>query len=187
MAVNIFYKEILEKFYHYPNSKKKIKDFTYENIKKECNFPDPHLNIFDDHRVCMYNYLIPEIKEDIIILLTLNCDDLKKAIAITQIDFTKIPLNIIEKYDYMITFFWDLSKNLNLNKEFLLKHIDKDWDYWTLSNNKNLPLEFIENKIKEGIFFNFEALSYNNNLTQNFIEKYSHENWDQDVICKRFP
>ena len=135
-----------------------------------------------------------------------------------------IPLNLIKKYLYKWNYYF-LSKNPNLTKEFILKYPYKNWDItYLIENNKiidfnaltkfkninqsiidNYPdkpwdwIWLIENTsiniekcismdlIKKYLYkWDYQILSKNPNLTENFILKYSYQNWDIIYLSKKF-
>ena len=74
-----------------------------------------------------------------------------------------IPFNLIEKYKNKWGY-WELSKNLNLTEEFILKYPNKPWDIiYLIENNK---------------IIDFNALSKFKYINQNFIDEYPNKPWD---------
>ena len=89
-----------------------------------------------------------------------------------------------------ITDFNAISKFKYINKKIINKYPDKPWDWnwllWCLYDdieNNNINLDIIEKNIKK---INFYYLSYNPNLTKEFILKYPYQNWDTKYILKKF-
>ena len=80
-----------------------------------------------------------------------------------------IPFNLIEKF-YNNCNCQNLSHNLNLSEEFILKHPDKHWNiYYLIKNNK---------------ITDFNALSKFKYLNEYIINKYPNKPWDWDWIIK---
>ena len=80
-----------------------------------------------------------------------------------------IPLNLIEKYNYKLCY-WNLSKNLNITEEFILKYPDKSWDIKYLIEN---------NKITD-----FKSLSKFKNINQSIINKYLNKPWNWEWLIE---
>ena len=133
-----------------------------------------------------------------------------------------IPNNLIEKYENRQDYY-KLSRNQNITQEFILKYPNKNWDIeYLIENNKitnfkaltkfkyiysyiinkysyktwdwewlientdinieyHIPFNLIE---KYPYKWDYQYLSYNPNLTEDFILKYSYQNWDIDYLIK---
>ena len=84
-----------------------------------------------------------------------------------------------------ITDFNILSKFKNINQEIINKYPDKPWDWdWLFENTnidieKYIPLELIE---KYPYKWNYLRLSYNPNIIEDFILKYSNKPWDINYL-----
>ena len=80
-----------------------------------------------------------------------------------------IPLNLIEKYNYNLCY-WNLSKNLNINEEFILKYPYQNWD--------------IEYLIKNNKITDFNILSKFKNINKNIINNYPDKPWDWEWLIE---
>jgi hypothetical protein len=101
-----------------------------------------------------------------------------------------------------------LSQNQNLTFDFILKYRDKEWDWFKISGNSsitmksirdnselpwcykglsfnpNLTLEFFEEKLREGILYewNWLALSERKCFTLDYIEKHKDLPWNFNTM-----
>jgi hypothetical protein len=99
---------------------------------------------------------------------------------------------------------WDnLSWNENITEEIITRWIDKPWNFLGISSNSNLSLKFIEQtlsinwsleymcmwldledieRLDESEGLNWKYVSYNKNLTKEFIDKWIDKSWDWDIL-----
>ena len=82
-----------------------------------------------------------------------------------------------------------LSKSNNINQSILYKYPDKPWDWEWLIENRDIKIEYNKNismnLIKKYKYkWNYKYLSYNPNLTEEFILKYPHQNWDIEYLIE---
>ena len=88
----------------------------------------------------------------------------------TSIDVKKyISLNLIEKYKNKWDYY-DLSKNINLVEDFIIRYFYENWDIEYLIEN---------NKITD-----FNSLSRFKNLTKDILYDYSDKPWDWEWIIE---
>ena len=86
-----------------------------------------------------------------------------------------------------ITNFSALSKFKYLNIKNIIKYLDKPWDWeWIIENDdigveKHISLNLLE-KYKNK--WNCLKLSFNPNLTEEFILKYPYQNWDIEYLIE---
>ena len=86
-----------------------------------------------------------------------------------------------------ITDFKALSKFKNITHCIIYKYLNKPWDWeWIFINTsiyieEYIPLDIIE---KYSYKWDYSELSYNPNLTEEFILKYPYKNWDIGYLIK---
>jgi hypothetical protein len=72
--------------------------------------------------------------------------------------------------------------------EMIEKYPDKLWNWSNLSSNQNITIEFIQKYSNKPwsryAIGNKIDISYNPNITMEFIEKYPDKPWDWDNISK---
>ena len=85
-----------------------------------------------------------------------------------------VDINFIEQNINKINMY-HISSNCNITFEFVLKHIDKNFDWRILSANPVIKLHHIENTLY--LPWRWDGISYNPNLTIDFIKKYKNKNW----------
>jgi hypothetical protein len=73
-----------------------------------------------------------------------------------------------------------ISSHKNLTMEFVKDHIECPWDWYWISRNKNLTMEFIKDNIE--MPWDFNGISRNPNLTCDFIDKHIEYPWDWSGI-----
>ena len=86
-----------------------------------------------------------------------------------------------------ITDFKSLSKFKIINDYILYYYPDKPWDWeWLIQNIDNrIELDISLNLIEKYYYkWNYKLLSRNPNLTEEFILKYPHQNWDIDYLIE---
>ena len=86
-----------------------------------------------------------------------------------------------------ITDFNTLSKFKNINQNIIKKYPNKPWDWeWLLENTNIYVEEYISlNLIKKYPYkWNYYRLSYNPNLTEEFILKYLNKYWNIEYLLK---
>lgn len=76
---------------------------------------------------------------------------------------------------------WDyknLSANRNLPIAFVIKHLDKDWNYHTISTNASMTDIITYRKIK----WDGHGLSMNTNITFDFVKQNPNLGWDAPML-----
>lgn len=90
-----------------------------------------------------------------------------------------IPLDKLILYSNVC--FKGISERNDLNEDFILTYKNRDWNMYELS--KRCRIDFIDEYINE-FKWDFEAISYNKYLTNEFIKKYIRKNWEyENIIC----
>ena len=114
-----------------------------------------------------------------------NCQKLSKNSKITEkfiLDYPNKDWNIKYLIDNnKITDFKSLSKFKNINDNIINKYPDKPWDWDWLFENTNLNvIDRISLKLMEKYEYklDYQNLSKNKNLTEEFIMKYPYKNWN---------
>lgn len=75
-----------------------------------------------------------------------------------------------------------LSYNINIPCEYILKNLDKNWNWERLSNN----LHIIDIEKNINLPWNFKYVSENKSLTIDFVIKHKHKEWDWAVLSNFF-
>lgn len=76
---------------------------------------------------------------------------------------------------------WEmLSKNTNIRFDFIFENLDKSWNWGNLSRSPYINEEVIERGEKLGITWIWDCwgLSNNPNVTTRLVKKYLNKNWD---------
>ena len=155
----------------------------YWNLSKNLNLTEefilkyPYKNwdidyLIENNKITDFNSLskFKNINKDIIDKYPNKSWNLKWLIENTNIDVEKyIPLNLIEKYNYKLCY-WNLSKNLNLTEEFILKYPYKNWNIGYLIEN---------NKITD-----FKTITKFKHINKKIIDKYSNKPWNWEWLIE---
>ena len=147
------------------------------NLTEEFILKYPYQNwdieyLIDNNKITDFNILskFKNINNNIINNYPNNLWDWEWLIENTAIIIEKyIPLNLIKKYNYKLCY-WNLSKNLNITEEFILKYPYQQWDIDYLIEN---------NKITD-----FNSLSKFKNINKDIIDKYSNKSWNLKWLIK---
>ena len=84
----------------------------------------------------------------------------------------KIDVNFLRKNKERVCFYTNSS--IATEKD-ITENPDLPWNWMAISLNRNISLEFIEKNIE---MIDFVNLSYNPNITKEFIHKYKNKKWD---------
>ena len=82
-----------------------------------------------------------------------------------------------------------LTKFRNINQDIINKYPNKQWDWEWLIENTEIKLErYISFNLIEKYSYkwNYWNLSFNPNLTEEFIIKYPNQNWNKKYLSKKF-
>jgi len=146
--------------------------FVYEH--EECFL---HQDLFKYNRNLSVGYLKSQLDNDDIIYVAYNkyCpkEFIEKYYTLQMLE--RLFLNELE-YDYEKPYGPYHDLNPNLHKKINLNIVDKFYYINSLDPNNEIF------KNCNMIRWNFECLSYNENLTSEFIKKYPNENWSKSRI-----
>ncbi len=92
------------------------------------------------------------------------------------------PLEFIDIVRDRCDIFGYLCQKLDLSLKILIKY-ENEWNYKSLSHNPTIPLEFIERNFHRPGWEIKHGLSYNLNLTPEFILTHRHLSWNKRIIC----
>ena len=93
-----------------------------------------------------------------------------------------LSINIIEENPDLPWNFVYLSKNKNINFDFIYSNLDKDWDWNMLSKHKNINTSIIH--LHPELNWNYQYISENPNLTWQFILDNIDKNWNWDSLSR---
>lgn len=147
-------------------------NYYWENIKKIDN-----LEYISSHYFCNSPYITFEIMNKNTEYFFSNknvhydvSSEIKKKLCLNP----NITLDIIENNPILFDDFYFISKNPNLNWEFICKYINQQWDWSYLTTV--MPLKIItENPSYPWSYIN---LCLNSELTWDYIKKNINENWN---------
>jgi hypothetical protein len=157
--------------------------YNYESLSLEEIFTvenEPcflHNDLFKYNKNLTLEYLILHLNNEDIIYVAYNKDCPKKFIekyySLEMLE--KLFLNELE-YDYEKPYGPYHDLNPMLYHKINLNIVDKFYFINLLDTNDKILKN--NNKLR----WNFDILSYNENLTSEFIKKYPHENWNKNRI-----
>jgi len=157
--------------------------YNYENLTLEEIFiveNEPcflHNNLFKNNKNLNLDYLISHLDNEDTIYVAYNkhCpkEFIEKYYSIKMLE--KLFLNELE-YDYEKPYGPYHDLNPLLHQKINLDIVDKFYFINKLDSNH----EIFKNNNK--LYWNFENLSYNENLTSEFIKKYPDEKWNRNRI-----
>lgn len=92
----------------------------------------------------------------------------------------------IKDIDNNLDFYWDwdylsYNKNLNISIDFIIKHIDKKWNWYQLSQHSRIKLNDISDHWD--LNWDINGLSCHPYLIPDFLEKYANKSWNWDTIA----
>jgi hypothetical protein len=146
--------------------------FIYEN--EECFL---HSDLFKFNKNLTVDYLVSKLTDEDIIYAAYNkhcpCEFIEKYYTLKMLE--QLFLHELE-YDYEKTYGPYHDLNPLLFQKINLNLVDKFYFINKLDTNNEI---FKKNNM---IRWNFDILSYNENLTSEFIKKYPEENWNKNRI-----
>lgn len=82
---------------------------------------------------------------------------------------------------------WDwnylLSIHPDLTGEFVMKFIDKSWNFYQIAKNQNIKPDFIQSQLIPRNIVDWLSFSNNKNITTDFIEKYIDKPWNWCAVA----
>ena len=111
--------------------------------------------------------------------------DLNKTLNILKYPYKKWNMNYL--IENKIIDFIILTKFKYITQDIMDKYPNKPWDWEWLIENTNIKLEkYVPFNLIEKYKYkwNYKYLSFNPNLTEEFILKYPNKNWDIEYLIK---